>query len=599
MFNAMKRVVLTLTALTLPVVLSSCLSGGSTPDPVVVRVIAMNDFHGNIEPPAAGNGGTVVVSDPANPAGTPLRTGGAAFLATLLKQLRAQSPNSILVGAGDLIGASPVTSTLTHDEAAIDILNQLGVEVTSVGNHEFDHGKTELKRIQNGGCYPGGVIGTDTCLQNGSYPGAKFTYLAANVVDSGTGSTLFPATYVKSFGDVRVGFIGLTLKGTPGVVTATGVSGLNFLDEASTINTYAAQLKSQGVNAVVVLIHQGGQTTAMTANDKTCPGLSGEILPIVDALSGDVDVVVSGHSHQEYVCRRNGKLLTQTGFYGSAVTVIDLSIGPYAGVISADANTVPVVNDQNKSAPSGYAILAKDAAIDAAVTRYVNLSANLKNSPAGTISADIKRALLPNVATPSRDETAEGAMGDVMADVYLQGGPKADLAFINPGGVRADLIYKPGGVVTYGDLITVAPFGNTLVTVDLTGAQIVRLLEQQWEAANCSAKQGVNGCGRLLQPSSTFTYAWDAAMPAGAPDGKGSRVVPGSLQIAGAAVEPAKTYRVTFNSFNAPGPGDNFSVVSQGKNISNSGVIDIDAFVGYMAKHPNLSPPAPRIQRLN
>jgi 5'-nucleotidase len=559
----------------------------------------MNDFHGNIEPPAAGNGGTVIVSDPANPAGTPLRTGGAAFLATLLKQLRTQAPNSIVVGAGDLIGASPVTSTLTHDEAAIDILNQLGVEVTSVGNHEFDHGKVELKRIQNGGCYPGGVVGTDTCLQNGSYPGAKFTYLAANVVDSGTGSPLFPATFVKSFGDVRVGFIGLTLKGTPGVVTAAGVAGLNFLDEAATINTYAAQLRSQGVNAVVVLIHQGGQTTAMAANDKTCPGLSGEILPIVDALNSDVDVVVSGHTHQEYVCRRNGKLLTQTGFYGSAVTVIDLSVRPFAGVVSAEANTVPVVNDQNKSVPAGYAVLAKDTAVDATVTRYVNLSADLKNTPAGTIAGDITRALLPGVAAATRDETAEGPMGDVMADVYLQGGPTADIAFINPGGVRADLIYKAGGVVTYGDLITVAPFGNTLVTVDLTGTQIVRLLEQQWEAANCSAKQGVNGCGRLLQPSSTFTYMWDAAMPAGAPDGKGGRVVPGSLRIAGNAVDAAKTYRVTFNSFNAPGPGDNFSVVTQGKNVNNSGVIDIDAFVGYMATHPNLAPPKPRVVRLN
>jgi 5'-nucleotidase len=599
MSPGMHRIVITCAALALSVVLASCLSGGSTPDPVSVRIIAMNDFHGNIEPPAAGNGGTIVVSDPANPAGTPLRTGGAAFLATLLKQLRTQAPNSIVVGAGDLIGASPVTSTLTRDEAAIDVLNQLGVEVTSVGNHEFDHGKTELKRIQNGGCFPGGVIGKDTCLQNGSFPGAKFTYLAANVVDVGTGLPLFPATFVKNFGDVRVGFIGLTLKGTPGVVTATGVAGLNFLDEAATINTYAAQLKSQGVNAIVVLIHQGGQTTAMTANDKTCPGLSGEILPIVDALSADIDVVVSGHTHQEYVCRRNGKLLTQTGFYGSAVSVIDLSIRPFAGVVNADANTVPVVNDQNKSVPSGFAILAKDPAVDATVTRYVNLSAELKNTPAGTVAADIKRALLTGVATPTRDETAEGAMGDVMADVYLQGGPKADLAFINPGGVRADLIYKPGGVVTYGDLITVAPFGNTLVTVDLTGAQIVRLLEQQWEAANCSAKQGANGCGRLLQPSGTFTYRWDAAMPAGAADGKGNRVVPGSLRIAGAAVDGTKTYRVTFNSFNAPGPGDNFSVVSQGKNISNSGVIDIDAFVGYMASHPNLAPPTPRVQRVN
>jgi len=585
-------------ALALPLALASCLSD-STTNPVSVRLVAMNDFHGNIEPPAAGNGGTVVVADPANPAGTPIRAGGAAFLATMIKQLRAQAQNSIVVGAGDLVGASPVTSALTHDEATVDILNQIGMEVTSVGNHEFDRGKSELKRLQNGGCFPGGLIGKDTCLLNGAFPGAKYSYLSANVVDTTTGVPLFPATYIKRFEGVQVGFIGLTLKGTPSVVTAAGVAGLSFLDEAATINSYAAQLKAQGVNAILVLIHQGGQTTALTANDKSCPGLSGEILPIIDALSSDVDVVISGHTHQEYVCKRNGKLLTQTGFYGSAVTAIDLTIQPSGRVTSAEANTMPVVNDQTAKVPAGFAVLAKDPVIDAAVTRYVNLSADLKNLPAGTIAGDIKRALISGAASATRDETAEGAMGDVMADVYLEGGPKADIAFINPGGVRADLIYKSGGVVTFGDLLTVAPFGNKLATVDLTGAQIVRLLEQQWEAANCAAKQGANGCGRLLQPSSTFTYMWDAAMPAGAPDGQGNRIVPGSLKIAGNSVDLAKTYRVTLNNFMAPGPGDNFSAVSKGTQVTDSGVIDIDAFVAYMSRHPNLAPPGPRIQRLN
>ncbi len=576
--------------------------GDSAPpaEKVSVKLIALNDFHGNLEVPAANNGGSVVLKDSASPAGTSVRTGGAAYLATLIKQLRAKNPNSIVVGAGDMIGASPATSTLTHDESTVDILNQIGLEVTSVGNHEFDRGKTELQRIQRGGCHPGGVIGQDTCLVNGSFPGARYTYLSANVVDSSTGNPLFPATYVKQFGNASVGFIGLTLKGTPAVVTSTGVAGLSFLDEASTINALAAQLRATGVAAVVVLIHQGGQTVATTLNDQTCPSLSGEILPIVDALSKDVDVVVSGHTHQEYVCRRNGKLLTSTGFYGSAVTEIDLTITLGAGVTSSTANTVPVINDLNTTVPAGYAILAKDAAVDASVQRYVALSATLRNSVVGTIGADIKRALLPGSATPTRDETAEGPMGDVMADVYLAGGPKSDIGFINPGGVRADLIFRNGGQVTYGDLLTVAPFGNILVTADLTGAQIVRLLEQQWEAANCAAKTGANGCGRMLQPSGTFSYTWDAAMPAGAPDGQGSRVVPGSLRLNGQPMDLTRTYRVTFNSFMAPGPGDNFSVVTaSGKNITNSGVIDIDAFVGYMKDHPNLTPPAPRITRRN
>ncbi len=591
-----------LLALGATLALAAC--GGSDdsppPQPVTVKLIAMNDFHGNIEVPAATNGGAVVLKDPANVAGTSVRTGGAAYLATLIKQLKASNANSIVVGAGDMVGASPVTSTLTHDEAAVDILNQIGLEVTSVGNHEFDHGKTELLRLQNGGCYIGGLVGKDTCINGGQFSGARYKYLSANVTDTASGKTLFPATYTKQFGAVSVGFIGLTLKGTPAVVTSTGVAGLSFLDEAATINSYAKDLKASGVNAVVVLIHQGGQTTASTLNDQSCPNLSGDILPIVDALSKDVDVVVSGHTHQEYVCTRNGKLLTSTGFYGSAVTDINMTIQPGGGVTKLEANTVPVINDLNTTVPAGFTILAKDAAVDASVQSYVTLSAALKNLQVGTITASINRALLAGSSTPTRDETAEGPMGDVMADVYLTGGPAADIAFINPGGVRADLTFKSGGVVTYGDLLTVAPFGNQLATADLTGAQIVRLLEQQWEAPNCSAKTGANGCCRMLQPSSTFSYTWDASKPAGAADGTGNRIVAGSLKLNGVAMDLTKTYRITFNSFMAPGPGDNFSVVTtSGKNITNSGVIDIDAFVTYMKAHPNLAPPAARITRLN
>lgn len=569
------------------------------PAPVSVKLIAMNDFHGNFEVPAATNGGSVIVKDPANPAGTTVRTGGAAYLATLVAQLKAKNPNNVVVAAGDMISASPVASSLTHDESTVDILGQVGLEVTSVGNHEFDHGKDELLRIQNGGCFPGGVTGTDTCLVNGTYPGAKFKYLSANTQVTATGQTLFPATWVKSFGAASVGFIGLTLKATPTVVTSTGVAGLEFLDEAGTINTEAAKLKAQGVTAVVVLIHQGGQTTASTLDDTSCPNLSGEIVPIVDALGKDVDVVVSGHTHQEYVCVRNGKLLTSTGFYGSAVTEIDLTLLPGTGVTAKVAHTVPVINDLNTTLPAGLTALAPDAAVAASVQKYVALTATLKNTVAGSITADIKRALLAGSSTPTRDETAEGPMGDVMADVYLAGGPQADIAFINPGGVRADLIFANGGQVTVGNLLDVAPFSNTLVTVDLTGTQLKRLLEQQWEAANCAAKTGANGCGRLLQPSAGFAYSWDAAQPSGAADGQGNRVITGSMMLNGTAIDLAKTYRVTLNSFMAPGPGDNFGVVAQGKNITNSQVKDIDALIAYMKAHANLAPPAPRITRVN
>ncbi|MBX3660406.1 MAG: bifunctional metallophosphatase/5'-nucleotidase [Ramlibacter sp.] len=567
---------------------------------VNVKLIAMNDFHGNIAPPAASNGGTVFLPDASKPGGSTATVGGAAYLATLIKNLKAKNANSIVVGAGDMIGASPFVSNITHEEAAVDILNQIGLEVTSVGNHEFDKGKTELLRMQSGGCLPAngntGVVGVDTCLVDGKFPGAKFTYLAANVVDTASGKTLFPATYVKQFGLVSVGFIGLTLKDTPAVVTASGVAGLRFDEESAVINSYASKLKANGVTAVVVLIHQGGQTTATTLNDRTCPGLNGDILPILDKLNSSVDVVVSGHTHQEYVCTYKGKLLTSTGFYGGAVSEIDLALQPGKGVKTLAANTVPVLANTNGTLPAGFTAVAKDPAVDAAVARYVQLSANLQNLPVGTITASINRALL--TGTTNRDETAEGAMGAVLADVYLSGGPASDIGVVNPGGVRADLTFKGTGAVTYGELLTVAPFGNTLVRVDITGAQLIRLLEQQWEKPNDTAKTGFNGGGRMLQVSKGLTYSWNANATLGAEPGFGARLVAGSLKLNGVAIDPTKTYRITTNSFLADG-GDNFTVFKSTTNKVDSGVIDIDAFVSYLRANSPLSPPAPRITRVN
>ena len=573
------------------VVLAAC-SGDSEEEPQIIRIIAINDFHGNIEVPQATNGGSVVVKDSA----TPINTGGAAFIASLVKQLKASNENSIVVAAGDNLNASPVTSTLFHQEPAVDVLNQIGLEVSSVGNHEFDLGKSELLRLQNGGCFNGGVVGIDTCLNGGTFSGAKFKYLAANVVGS-DGKTLLPATYTKTFGGITVGFIGLTFKDTPTAVLPSGVAGLSFLDEATTINTYAAKLRADGASAVVVLIHQGGQTTASTLNDKSCPGLTGAIVPIVNALSKDVDVVVSGHTHQEYVCTINGKLLTSTGFYGSTLTSIDMTVTK-SGVKSVTADNIPVINDTNKTLPPGRVALAKDANVEATVQSYVTKATAVKNLPVGSITASISRALLPNVSTPTRDETAEGAMGDVVADFYFAGVPKADFAITNPGGVRADLLFQNGGVVTYGDLLTVAPFSNDLVTVDLTGAQVIRLLEQQWEKPNCDAKTGINGCGRLLQPSAQLQYSWDASKPAGASEGTGARLVAGSITIGGVALDPTKTYRIATSTFLGQG-GDNFTVMKAGINYAATGYKDIDAFVAYMKSNSKLPPPVGRVKRIN
>ncbi|MDR3369124.1 bifunctional metallophosphatase/5'-nucleotidase [Rhodoferax sp.] len=579
--------------------------------PVNVRLIAMNDFHGNFAPPSTSNGGSMVL--PNGGAGQKVTVGGAAYLATLVKNLKAENPNSILVAAGDDISASPFESMITHDEATVDILNTIGLEVSSVGNHEFDHGSTELLRIQNGGCFPAsgsqGVVGSDTCLVNGVYPGAKFKYLAANVVVTATGKTLLPATYIKRFGTVSVGFVGLTFQGTPTAVSASGVAGLEFKEESAVINQYAAKLKANGVNAVVVLIHQGGQTMATTVNDKTCPGFSGDITTIVDKLSADVDVIVSGHTHQEYVCNYAAKtakkniLLTSTGYYGGAVSAIDLVLQPSKGMVSVNANTVPVIQADaavNATLPTGFTSVAKDATVDALVTKYKTLSATLGGTNVGTITASINRATLPNSTT--RDETAEGALGALMADTYLAGVPGgADIAFVNPGSVRADLSYTAPGTVTYSMLQTVEPFGNTLTTLNLTGAQIQSLLAEQWNKANRDAKVNTTtgGAGRLLAVSKGFTYTFDNSKIAGNFAIDGSPIVAGTLKLNGVAIDPAKSYKIVTNSFMIGAVADNFTVMATGTNITDTKMLDLDAFIAYFKANSPVSPPAPRVTRLN
>jgi 5'-nucleotidase len=587
--------------------LSAC-GGSDDPRPVPaaplpdvsVQLIGLNDFHGNLEAP----GGSVNVTDAASASGTRVSAGGAAYLATLIKTLKAKNANTLVVAAGDMIGASPLTSAAFHDEPTVDALSQLGLDVTSVGNHEFDKGRDELLRMQNGGCFPvsadgkKGIVGTDTCMTAGKFAGAKFQYLAANVIDTTTNKPLFPSYIVKDVGGVKIGFIGLTLKDTPTVVTPAGVAGLSFTEEVATVNALIPEIKAKGTSAIVVLIHQGGGTTSTAVNDKACPGFNGPILDLADKFDKEVNVVVSGHSHQEYICNRpDGKLVTQTGFYGRVATSINLVIDPNTKTVkSKQADNIVNVNDLviKTSAgvviplPAGVTPYAKDAALDALVTNYVALTAPIKNAVSGSITATIDR---------TQTTAGESAMGDVVADAYLNATATAAfgtpvIAMTNSGGLRQNLTYDAAtmGQTTFGQLYAVLPFGNNMVTMDLTGDQIRRLLEQQWEAPQPAG-------GRILQVSAGFTYTWDSTKPEGAAAGTGSRIVAGSIALNGVALDLAKTYRVTVNNFMATG-GDNFKVLVEGKNRQD-GPIDIDLFDAYFkAKSPVAPGLKNRITRL-
>jgi 5'-nucleotidase len=567
------------------------------PEPFMIKLIALNDFHGYISPPS----GTVRAPSTTDPSATVnLSVGGAAYAQTLVEQLRAENPLHAVVAAGDLIGASPLNSALFHDEPTIESLNLMGLDFASVGNHEFDKGQDELKRMQRGGCYPEGTVGVDTCIIDGAFPGASFQYLAANVIQDTNGASLFPPYRIKSFtrgrgphaDEVRVAFIGLTLEGTPSIVTPTGVAGLTFKDEAETVNKLVPVLKAQGVRAIVVLVHQGGTTTGLY-DDQSCPGLSGEIQPIVNALDPAVDVVISGHTHQAYICHATAKdgqkdiLLTSAGNYGRFLTDIELTVDARSGdITAASAHNLAVVNDL-ATPPTGYTALAKDPEQQQLIDTYNALATPLANAVIGSISADMTR---------TANSAGESALGDVIADAQLAATAAADkgaslVAFMNPGGIRADLLVnttygtEASGEIAYGEAFTVQPFYNTLVAMTLTGAQIKALLEQQFD-------NPAVGQNRFLQVSAGFTYTWDASQPTG------SKVVAGSIQIGGTPVVAEQSYRVTVNSFLAGG-GDNFTVLKQGTDPL-GGDLDIDALVAYFGQQSPVAPgPQNRIQRVN
>jgi len=525
-------------------------SGGT----VTAGLLGFNDFHGAIDKPA-GSGGAVN--------GVP--AGGSEYLATTVKELRAARAAAgqpvVTVGAGDFIGASPLVSAAFHDEPAIEELNNLGMQVASVGNHEFDEGTAELERMQNGGCHPAETPGGGTCV-DGTFPGADFQYLSANVVDKLTRRPLLPAYQIRKIGGVKVGFIGETLRGTPSIVNPAGISTVDFLDEAKTANYWANRLrKERGVQAFVLLLHQGG-TQPVGADPSTCTSFAGDITPIVAKLDPAFGVVVSGHTHRFYSCslpnRYGTSVVTSAGSNGTLVTDIGMTFARRTGkFVAAEARNVVVDNtDPARIDPDAKAIADK----------YRVAVAPIANRVVGSITADITRATTA---------AGENALGDVIADgmVAYTTGAGAQLALMNPGGIRGDLIYDSSaggeqpGRVTYGEAFAVQPFNNLVVTISLTGAQLQSVLEQQFPAF------GGQTSTRILQVSAGFTYSYDSRRP------DGSRV--SDMALNGVPIDPAATYRVSTNDFLANG-GDGFAHFTAGTDRVTAPGFDVDALAAYL-----------------
>lgn len=553
--------------------------------PFTVKVLGFNDYHGNLE--AFGTFG----ESAAVPAADRPPVGGADFLAAHIAQLKAQNPNNVVVGAGDLIGATPLISSLFLDEPAVETLNRIGLEFSSVGNHEFDKGSAELLRLQNGGCkVTAGVQDPNSCRgkEVGTpfpFEGAKFKWLSANVVRTATNQPLLPAYGIKTFNGVKVAFIGMTLKATPTIVTPTGVAGLEFRDEADTVNALIPELRAQGIESIVVLVHEGGFQTGTAANINLCEGnLAGSaIASIVSKLDNAVDVVVSGHTHAAYNCmlpNSTGRTIrvTSTPNGGRVLSDIDMTINPATRDVTSTVATNRLVVRNNPA-------VVADAVVAKIVTSYAALISPIANVVLGSITAN-----LPNTRA---DGSCNMLAGDLIADSQLAatqpasfGG--AQMAFMNGGGVRAPGFTFNGsaagegdGKVTYGEAFTVQPFGNSLVTLTLTTQNIKDFMEEQF--AGCLGQGAATT--RFAIPSAGFKYNWDGAQACGARISNITLRTATGLETlvnaAGVVQNPTKTYRVTVNNFMADG-GDGYTTLVRGTNRL-GGAQDIDALTAYFA----------------
>jgi 5'-nucleotidase len=563
----------------------------STPSTVKGQFLSYNDFHGAIDPPS-GSGAVV------NAGGTSTPAGGVEYLATYLKKLRAEAAaegrTTTTVGAGDLIGATPLVSAAFHDEPTIELMNEVGLDVTSVGNHEFDEGVTELLRMQNGGCHP-----VDGCQDGDGFRGARFHYLAANTINNKTGLPILPPIDIKLIKGIPVGFVGLTLEGTAGIVNPAGIKNVHFTDEIATANKWGNVLKLLGVKAQVLLVHEGGQQGSATPTPgvSDCTGFSGPIGPIVAGLNPEFGLVVSGHTHRFYTCTlpnsRGTSVVTSAGTNGQLITDTDYTLdrrtGRFASISARNVIVQNGVPDGNGGwlRDAGGVFLKNPDTVDPkakkVADKYRVAVAPIANRVVGSISGDITRSGRPSGESP---------LGDVIADAQLAytAANGAVIALMNPGGIRADFDAEASaggeavGQITYGEAFTVQPFNNLVVTQTLTGARLKDVLEQQFAgyAGQTSTK--------ILQVSGGFTYAYSGSAALG------SKV--SGLALNGVPIDPAASYRVTTNDFLANG-GDGFGNLTGGTDRTTAPGFDIDALVAYLGAGAPVGPgPADRITLL-
>jgi 5'-nucleotidase len=521
--------------------------------PVDINLVALNDFHGNLE------ASKYTYTSAATGQKQTLQAGGIDTLGAALQAWRREDKDLLFVAAGDLIGASPAVSSMWADEPSIEAMNMLGLAYSSLGNHEFDGGRKELLRQQNGGC--DSPRAAKACKLSPEFRGAKYTYLAANVIDAATGKALVPAFRIADVKGVKVGLVGAVLKDTPSVAVSSAIAGLAFGDEAESINRVIPQMRAQGAQVFVVLIHEGAHTEE--APDKAgCDKLSGPVVDIVKKLDPAVRLVITGHSHTGYLCNVDGRVVTQADAAGHLLSRITMKVDPASGAVAG----IDVRNVVMK--PGEYPAEPK-------ISAYLD---SVRQRSAAALARPVAR-LGASVIARKEAESGEAPLGDVIADAVAAAtrAQGVQIGFMNVGGIRKDLETGAGMVASLGQAQAVLPFGNTLVVMDLTGAQIRKLLEQQWV-------RPAGAWETVLQVSSGLSYQWDSTR---AP---GSRVVPGSVRLNGVPLDDARTYRVAANNFLAEG-GDNFPEFAKGTNRVDTNIRDLDALIDYLGKNEGTGAP--------
>jgi len=532
-------------------ILGAVLAGCATQQPSVpteLTLLSINDFHGNIQP-AKPTPLMPRLPDPVSGEAKPQPAGGVAYLSTALAQLKARNPDALVVAGGDLIGASPLISSLLRDEPTLAAMSELGISASALGNHELDAGLPELLRKARGECAP------TECLWPG-FKGPGFPYLGANVLDASSGKPLLPTHVLKQAGALKVAIAGVATLETPHVIVARAIKGIRFADEADTLNALVPQLKAEGAQVLVAVMHEGGvQGQGAGANDPTyaCPTLTGRVQDIAKRLDPAYAIIIGGHTHQAYTCKIDGRLVVQAGSYGGWITESHLKFDAAGKVIAAQAVNHPVLQ-------SAY---APNAALAALVAQAAALTEKARNKPVATLARGASRF--------PKDPHGDAVLGNLIADSQLayarKQGP-ADVAFINQGGIRAELVVEPGKPTTMSDLLAIQPFGNDIVALTLTGQQLWDILQRQLPKGDASP--------RMLQPSSTLRYRWR----------KGTDGVPqlGEVLVDGQPLNRTRDYRVVVNNFLSEG-GDEQGGFKHGRDRAVLGT-DIDALVDMLSHNP-------------